>query len=317
MLKFFQLKYEPVISAPGLKPPPFHSSKKLVEKITGLDKNKIRLGHTYYPTKTTYVAEGSYGVVQEHLFTVEGIECKIAEKVSKDGYRLAELDHLGQVGNKPLEGVITMRSLNNCSIIMPLASGDLTDLFGLPLLPEQLDHICHNILLALNNLFMRKFFYFDMKGRNILYFTVDEGKIMVVFADAGSTVPVGRGFPATHTHLQLQKKGSVSVDFLSDHFSMWYVYIYQLCLLYSRLVLGPNVELPLAKTNKDTYRIVEHLCKSLKNRGHHNPRINKYVKFLNHLLRDLAKGQTDHKKRVETFMADFYKDSLYSNYTTQ
>ena len=309
---FFELLPAPEIPVRGLEKPMYLTGPKVVDAISKIEHPYVYVGPKKVLTQTTYISSGSFGRVFERAYILKNVEYRIAEKIStSSSERLTELELLQSTDQTSFDGVIYMKSLNDRSVLMPRAAGDLSDLYQRLDAPA-LDQVCQKLLFILNGLLKAKLFYFDLKAKNILYFIHRNNYMTVELGDGGGVVPNVGLFSATHTHKDLQIDGYVDVELFSDHYVLWFFYIYQVCLLYCRLLLGQeSAVLPVCKSNNDTVKIVQVLCERVKLRAPACLRKCKYVTFLQAVCQDIKNRRSvDHKRRVKKFITQLHADLL-------
>ena len=323
MCKCFLLEPKPAMFVSGVEKPKFDTSSAMVDKITQIKGDKIYIGTHSVPMKKKLIASGSFGKVFQLTFEYKQKKYCLALKMPRLADEdLTEVEYLNAPESDSNVGVIHMKAIKHdqCTcVIMPMASGDLSKLYEL-LDSEALDQICHQMLYTLHNLLSKGIYYFDLKARNILFFVTEDNDntIYIKLADIGSVVPLDEVFPATHTHKDLNQKGFVSIPTFCDIYTVWFVYLYQVCLLYCRLLLGhENAVLPVHDTNKHSLEILKTLCS--KTRAHPPccskvrrccQKREKYVSFLEAICDDMRKHtcKVNHRNRVYGFFDMFHQD---------
>lgn len=298
------------IPAPEACPAKFVTGSDVIDKVKIVDDHHLCYDNSKplnYHIK--YIGKGSYGKVYQCMFHWRDRLFSVAKKSSRLKDRCLDevwlSRYISLTGRIP--GVVPLVSWPEQNAVgMPMASGDMSDLY-MTLSCPAMDQICFNLLLTLFGLMSRGFLYFDLKAKNVLYFCKTKGRIRIELGDLGSMhmdAPPGPdvSYPATHTHPYLQDDGFVCAEHIENKNNILFIYVYQVCLLYCRLLLGDAAVLPNYKNNDQSLLLLSSLCsqiKGLRSRRNLAQLGKKYLVFLEHVISDLNLG-TPTKKDTDT-----------------
>ena len=283
----------------------YTSNEDVVDNVTQIDSNCVKYKNEEYACTFKVIAQGTFGEVYKVTFRIKNQIFCVALKIALD--KNSPLDEhkakkiLGRM-NLTKSCITYMKPLGK-DVVMPLANGDLSDLLR-KFNQEELDSICRHLFKILYTLFTHRCFYFDLKTKNVLYNVTGTGTVRLYLGDLGSVVAESDwGYPTTHAYERLQSSGVVYPLRFESVFDLWFVYIYQICLVYCRLFLGYDESpLPVYKNLAKTKQILTALCNKLGN----GRSTKKYKEFLMHAAHDLdSTSPCLRKHRVIRFLKRF------------
>lgn len=236
----------------------------LIQVGTGnFNEFKVKRGKLYYKGIRTelvqdgVIASGSFGIVYKAIAVVTGTPTMItlAMKVSRNNNTLDEYyAYKRHPKIKKCEHILNFKIINKKEIIMPLATGSLSDWkYGLD--KSQVKTIINAVSMQLMCLFEHKIHYYDIKLDNILYYCIPHG-IQVSLADLGSILTVRGNYSTTYPPPDYYEG---QVPRLIDTYALKY-YTYLMINVYLELI--HNVTVAGWSKKRSMYTFQESLIKA-------------------------------------------------------